>query len=321
MKIRTAILSSLILMCGYTAFVQIFDLFATAHPVEAAQSQLVLPAALVSIHSDGAAMPAPIAAEDADKLASEFNHHTAGWALIGVGFLVLAGSLSPNLGRLRYVWPALFLLAGMFLALWSDAEIWPRGNLSWAWLLHHDQEAGQHKIYALILIVIGTIEYLRACKCLNLFWRAWAFPALAIFGAAFLLVHDHTAGSGATSPEARAYLVNPALDPDGNPPGPLTSNSMPAMASSMMDMDHSGTDHTRMGTGSTPTDAPLPGHHHMTASMLLVEREHFWFMVVGVGVALAKLVSDSGFWRRHFMHYAWPSGMVLLGVLLVLYRE
>lgn len=304
------------------AIIAVFTLVAACR-VEAVQTQVISLTALVSMHSSALAASASAMVQDPNKLASEFNHHMAGWALIGVGFLVLAGFFSPNLHKLRYVWPALFLLAGIFLAVWSDAEIWPRGNLSWGWLLHHDHEAGQHKIYALILVAIGTIEYLRACDCLNRFWRAWAFPALAIFGAVFLLVHDHTASSGATSPEARAYLVNPALDPDGNRPDSRTSNPTFVMTPSAMDMDHSAMDHSHMDMSgeSTPVDPPSPGHHHMTASMMLVEREHFWFMIVGIGVALVKLVSDSGFLRRHFMHYAWPSGMVLLGVLLVLYRE
>src|SRR6201993_2849671 len=144
---------------------------------------------------------------DPNRAPSEFNHHVAGWALIGVGFLVLASFVSPDLRALRYVWPALFLLAGLFLAVWSDAEIWPRGNLSWAWLLHHDQEAGQHKIYALLLIALGLVEYLRLRGSLNRFWRTWTFSILAIAGAAFLLVHDQTATSGATSPEAPPYLL------------------------------------------------------------------------------------------------------------------
>jgi hypothetical protein len=272
------------------------------------------------------AVSAPIssASVDPNRAPSEFNHHVAGWVLIGVGFLVLAGFVSPELCALRYVWPALFLLAGFFLVVWSDAEIWPRGNLSWVWLLHHDQEAGQHKIYALLLISIGIVEYLRACSSLNRFWRVWAFPVIAILGAAFLLVHDHTASSGATSPEARAYLVNPALDPDGAPPAPHASGPMPGLDHSMMDMGNSAMDHTStpMGNEPTATDTPSPGHHHhMAPSMLLVEREHFWFMIVGLGVALFKLVSDAEFWHRHLIPYVWPSGIVLLGMLLVLYRE
>jgi hypothetical protein len=274
----------------------------------------------------GPVSPAPV---DPNKAPSEFNHHMAGWALIGVGFFALLGFLS-RARALRYVWPALFLLAGLFLALWSDAEMWPRGNLSWAWLLHHDQEAGQHKIYALLLTAMGIVEYFRACGSLNRFWRAWAFPILAIVGAAFLLVHDHTASGGATSLEARAYLVNPALDPDGNPPVRHASDPMPGMDRSMMDvdpsgmpMDHSGMDHPSMPMGNDPpsSDTPSPGHHHMTPSMLLVEREHFWFMIVGLGVALLKLMSDAKFWRGRLIPYCWPSGMVLLGVLLLLYRE
>jgi hypothetical protein len=275
--------------------------------------------------------PVSLSSEDPDKALSEFNHHVAGWALVGVGFLVLASFLSPDLRALRYLWPALFVFAGLFLALWSDAEIWPRGNLSWAWLLHHDREAGQHKIYALFLIAMGFVEYLRVCGSLNRFWGAWTFSILAVVGAGLLLVHDHTASSGATSPEARAYLVNPMLDPDGNPPASHASDPMPGMHHPITDLDHSGmsmdhsnVEHSSMPIGSDPalTNTALSAnHHHMTLSMLLVEREHFWFMIVGLSVALFKLVSDGEFWRRRFIPYVWPSAMMLLGILLVLYRE
>jgi len=271
------------------------------------------------------------ASVDPNKAPSEFNHHAAGWALIGVGCLVLIACMSPNLRVVRFFWPALFLLMGLFLALWSDAEIWPRGNMTWAWLLHHDQEAGQHKIYSLLLIAIGVVEYLRARGSLNRFWRASAFPLLATIGAAFLLVHDHTTGSGATSPEARAYLINPALGPDGDRIVPHASDPMPVMYHSMMHLDHSRMtgdgsilDHASVPVGDDPvvTNTRSPDHHHrMTPSMLLVAREHFWFMIVGLGVALFKLVSDGEFWRRRFLPYVWPGGIMLLGVLLVLYRE
>ena len=275
--------------------------------------------------------PLAPASVDPNKAPSEFNHHVAGWALMGVGLLVLASFLSPDLRTLRYVWPVLFLLTGLFMALWSDAEIWPRGNMNWAWLLHHDKEAGQHKIYALLLITMGVIEVLRAGGSLNRFWSAWAFSILAVVGATMLLVHDHTAGSGANSLEARVYLINPALGPDGKPPAPHESDPMPGMDHSTMDMDHSDVpmdassmDHSSMLTGIDPalTNNPSSGHHHhMTPSMLLVEREHFWFMIVGLGVALFKLISDGEFWRRRIVPYVWPSGMVLLGILLVFYRE
>src|SRR6516225_6143465 len=66
---------------------------------------------------------------DPNKGPSELNHHIAGWALIGVGLLVLTNLFVPRLQPHSYIWPALFLLAGLFLMLWSDGEIWPRGNL------------------------------------------------------------------------------------------------------------------------------------------------------------------------------------------------
>jgi hypothetical protein len=294
-----------------------------------ADNVIIVPA----LGQDRITAPGPVSpsSEDPDKALSEFNHHVAGWVLIGIGLLVLASFLSPDLRALRYLWPALFVFAGLFLAIWSDAEIWPRGNLSWAWLLHHDQEAGQHKVYALVLIAMGFVEYLRLCGSLNRFWGAWTFSILAIAGAAFLLVHDHTASSGVTLPEARAYLVNPTLDPDGNPPAHFVPDPKPDIDDSITDLDHSGMhmdhstmDHSSMPMGNDPALAstPLPAnHHHMTFSMLLVKREHFWFMIVGLGVALFKLVSDGEFWRRSFIPYVWPSAMVLLGILLVVYRE
>jgi hypothetical protein len=305
------------------------------------------PAPHIAARLSGVLFQAPPAV-DPNKAPSEFNHHMAGWALIGVGLLVIAGLRFGQVRVLRYLWPALFLAAGLFLALWSDAEIWPRGNMNWAWLVHHDLEARQHKVYALLLIAIAVIEYLRARDLLTRFWRVWSFPILALIGAGLLLVHDHAQGSGVNSPEAHSYLVNPALDPDGNPvKSPALADSMPGMNHSGMAMDHSAMTHPgsdsmdmdSMNMDSAEMDqsavahahaeaspsangsAQPAHHHHMSPSMLLVEREHFWFMVVGLGIALFKLISDADIWKRRFVPYIWPSGMLLLGVLLLFYRE
>ena len=274
------------------------------------------------------AVPSP----DPNKGPSEFNHHIAGWALVGVGILVLASQLSPRLRGLRYLLPFLFIGVGLFLAVWSDGEIWPRGNLNWAWLIHHDAEARQHKIYALLLICIGAIEYCRMRGWLSKSWRTWAFPVLAVLGAAMLLVHDHTAGSGANLPEAQAYLVNPMLNVDGtarraaaNPESATMSMDHAAgepmdhasMHDPSMSMDHSG--------GMTEATANQPSHsqhhHEMSASMMMVEREHFWFMIVGIGIALFKFISDGKLFRSRLIGYMWPTFMIVLGCALVVYRE
>src|SRR4029077_4126170 len=75
-------------------------------------------------------------------------------------------------------------------------------NLNWAWLLH-DAEARQHKIYAILLIAIGIIEYLRSRAKLSRRWAPWAFPALAIFGGVFLFFHDHGGTAGALGNDGR----------------------------------------------------------------------------------------------------------------------
>jgi len=271
---------------------------------------------------------------DPHKDSSEFNHHMAGFALIGVGLLVIGGNLSTRLRFLRYLWPALFILAGIFLAVWSDAEIWPRGNLSWGWLLHHDAEARMHKVYAILLIVMGALEYLRARGRLSRLWQVWGFPLLALIGASLLLVHDHTAGSGMDSPEVRAYIINPALDPEGKPLSKNSEGTKPtatdtpltpsatnhpqgSMDHDMMNMDHSTmqmSDKPMQNTHGSP-------HSHMTPAMMRIEREHFWFMVVGIAIGLFKLLDDAKFWRSSIITQVWPALMIVLGVLLTLYRE
>jgi len=274
-------------------------------------------------------------AADPNKGPSELNHHIAGWALIGVGMLELAGLLSPQRRAHRYIWPALFMLAGVFLALWSDGEIWPRGNLNWFWLFQHDSEARQHKVYAVLLGLIGIVEYIRISGSLPRFWKRWAFPVLAVVGSALLLVHDHTTGSGVRSPEAKAYLVNPALDVDGSVrrPNELTiaavtaedqhrpmhhsfqnATDAPVLESNSMAMNHSPM--------ATDVSSTVHTHHHlMTVSMLRVKREHMWFMIVGLAIGVFKFLSDGEFFRGRIVPYVWPSCMVLLGFMLVFYRE
>jgi hypothetical protein len=263
--------------------------------------------------------------QDPDKPASELNHHLVGCALIAIGMLVIAGQSSERWRPLQYVWPFLFIAGGLFLAAWSDNEIWPRGNLSWTWLIHHDAEARQHKIYAVLLIVMGIIEYLRVNAKLNRFWQTWTFPMLALTGAALLLFHDHTAGSGASSPEARKYVVYWLADR-------TSKSSVSESPSDLLPHDH------RMMAASAPPDAHqaqlqaavhegTDSHngngqpHRMTPAMAKVEREHLWFALVGVFVVLFKVILDNTIWRRSFVPFLWPSCVAVLGMLLVLYTE
>jgi hypothetical protein len=305
---------------------------------------------------------------DPDKAPSEFNHHLAGYALIAVGLFVLTGVAVPKLRSMQMVWPLVFVMAGIFLAVWSDAEIWPRGNLSWVWLLHHDAEARQHKVYAVLLVALGLLEYLRNRGLLGGLWRIGSFPILAALGASLLLFHDHGGSSGVRSPEAKNYLINPQLDFDGKPwpvdstsdphsvvselqiqsfptTKPMTAMPLPAIppdsamsfhsmhpdgeavegTSTAVEQRHAGANNSPMSMDgdamSMPESAVMDHHHHMTPSMLIVQREHLWFMIVGLGIAVFKFLSDLDFRNRRFILYFWPSATIVLGVLLTLYRE
>ena len=143
---------------------------------------------------------------------------------------------------------------------------------------------------------------------------------------------------GVRSPEAQAYLVNPDLDVDGNPrrvslsttPAPDTDDEhrhmhhSPASVSdaSIMDAGNMPADHSQMAMDFSPASTVLSSHqHHMTASMIRVERQHLWFMIVGIAIGLFKFISDSEFFRSRVVHGIWPICTVLLGLMLVVYRE
>ena len=81
-------------------------------------------------------------------------------------------------------------------------------------------------------------------------------------------------------------------------------------------------DHSQMAMAFSPASSVLGTHQHlMTASMIRVERQHLWFMIVGIAIGLFKFISDSEFFRSRLVHGIWPSCMVLLGLMLVVYRE
>jgi len=69
----------------------------------------------------------------------------------------------------------------------------------------------------------------------------------------------------------------------------------------------------------------MPGMHHdghvMTAGMLKIQKEHFWFSMVGFGVITFKFLSDGNFWKRAVPPYLWCVCMAILGLLLIFYTE
>jgi putative copper resistance protein D len=131
----------------------------------------------------------------ADKRESEFNHHLAGFFVVLAGIFILAEPrLSVRWPNVRYAWPVCFLLAGFFVLVFSDTELWPFGPQSWFYGLSNHMEVRQHKSFALILLAIGVMEFLRARGSLKAAWAGWVFPVVAITGSVILLYHEHRGG-------------------------------------------------------------------------------------------------------------------------------
>jgi hypothetical protein len=131
-----------------------------------------------------------------DKEESEFNHHLAGILVILAGlFLLGETALRQRWPLARFAWPSCFLLAGLFLLVFSDTELWPFGPQNWWYGLAHNLEDLQHKTFAAILLALGVLEIQRARGVLKSVWAAWAFPVLALLGSGLLLFHKHHSGT------------------------------------------------------------------------------------------------------------------------------
>jgi len=122
---------------------------------------------------------------------SEFNHHLAGFIVLIIGLSAVAIHYSPDRLRfLRYIWPIALVVLGIYLIIYSDPDSWPTSYRTLAASLQ-DPETRQHKVFALLLILMGSIELLRAAGTLaNPKWN-YAFPALAALGAIYLIFHRH----------------------------------------------------------------------------------------------------------------------------------
>jgi hypothetical protein len=125
---------------------------------------------------------------------SESNHHLIGFFVVLAGVFILAqDALKKRFPAVRYVWPACFLLSGLFVLVYSDTELWPFGPKPWIQGTITNPEVIQHKVFAVLLLAVGLVELARARGRLKK-WSGWVFPVLAMAGSALLLFHSHRAG-------------------------------------------------------------------------------------------------------------------------------
>jgi hypothetical protein len=156
--------------------------------------------------------PAQKAKHLADKRESEFNHHLAGLLVILAAlFFLLQPTLTKRWPSARYAWPMCFLIAGIFLLVFSDTEIWPFGYQSFIYAMTHNPEDVQHKTFALILLILGVVEMLRASGRLKAAWSAWVFPVVALLGCVLLLFHHHGGMHGPNAMKTMASVQHQHL--------------------------------------------------------------------------------------------------------------
>jgi putative copper resistance protein D len=195
----------------------------------------------------------------ADKRESEFNHRMAGLFVIVAGvFMLIQTDLDEQFQWTKYVWPATFLTSGVFLLVWSDTELWPFGHRRWIEALRNNREVLQHKTYAVLLLALGILEWLRTSGTLRAAWSRWVFPVTAVVGSVLLLFHKHGGG--------------------------------------------------------------MHGPNHMVV-MERIRNEHLSFAAVGFAIGLTNaFAGKKGTWRGAFARI-WPVLMLVLGALLLFYRE
>lgn len=124
---------------------------------------------------------------------SEFNHALAGIGVIMVGLSELRSGLGWTIWPwVRFLLPIGMLTSGIYLLIWSDHEAWPIGPLSLAQTLSgNDMEMFQHKIFAVLLLSIGLIEWrVRRGRLQDRGWSL-ALPGFAIIGGLLLFMHMH----------------------------------------------------------------------------------------------------------------------------------
>jgi len=274
---------------------------------------------------------------DPDKPSSEMNHHIAGIFLIAIGLSVTWSKNDRSRPWLRWLPPILFIGAGLFLAAWSDDEIWPRGNLSWLWLLRHDAEARQHKFYALLLIIFGIVEYVQSTPKLHKPWLKMVFPVLCVVGGASLFFHHHSGMTvSANAMDHSAHHVSAAQNVNSNCQSASEAAPINPQDHHHGAAEHGTTEHGSAGHGAAEISNPCPSaivqagssstaqsHHAHTMGVAgaNIQRQHAWFAVVGFCVALFKFLHDFARPPVRVPHSLWANSVIVLGILLLIYVE
>lgn len=128
-----------------------------------------------------------------DRAWSEYNHHWAGLIVFAAGLLALVARLPDQ--RWAQHWPLLFLGLSAFILLRADPECWPLGPRPF-WKSFTAPDVLEHRLFAVLVAAFALFEW--GVRTGRLRWpRArFVFPALCAAGGALLLTHTHALGEG-----------------------------------------------------------------------------------------------------------------------------
>jgi len=124
---------------------------------------------------------------------SEFNHALAGIGVILVGLTELRAAMGwTALAWSRWLLPVALVGSGIFLLIWSDHEAWPIGSWTLVETLSgKDSEMLQHKIFGILALGVGTVEWLRRVRTLGHWLWSALLPGFALIGGSILFLHMH----------------------------------------------------------------------------------------------------------------------------------
>ncbi len=128
----------------------------------------------------------------ADMAWSEFNHHWAGILVLAIGLLALLER--SGMAPLARHWPLVFLALAAFMVVRSDPEGWPLGSLGF-WETLRDPEVTQHRVFALLVIGFGLVEWGVCTGVLASKRAALVFPLLVALGGTLMFAHSHSLGN------------------------------------------------------------------------------------------------------------------------------
>ena len=124
---------------------------------------------------------------------SEFNHALAGLGVILVGLTELRTAMGwTALTWSRWLLPASLVSSGIFLLIWSDHEAWPIGSWTLAETFSgKDPEMLQHKIFGILALAVGMVEWVRRAGKLGQWAWSILLPGYALIGGGMLFLHMH----------------------------------------------------------------------------------------------------------------------------------